>query len=63
MPHRAATDELIFESDILEIAKKLGIPGMEDGKADAEMPVRHWPSNASEDRRLFILDNADDEEI
>ncbi|RMZ89583.1 hypothetical protein DV736_g3190, partial [Chaetothyriales sp. CBS 134916] len=58
-----ATDQLSFERDILEIGKKLGIPGIEDSKADAKTLVKQWLCNVLEDRWLLVLDNADDEAI
>ncbi|OAP63059.1 hypothetical protein AYL99_02286 [Fonsecaea erecta] len=57
-----ATDRLTFERDLLEIGKKLGIPGIEDAKADVKTLVKQW-LNHPEERWLLILDNADDEAL
>jgi hypothetical protein len=56
-----AAEQLTFEKDILEIGKKLGIPGIEDDKADTKTLAREWLSNQSEGTWILILDNADDE--
>ncbi|KIW74162.1 hypothetical protein Z517_12572 [Fonsecaea pedrosoi CBS 271.37] len=58
-----ATDQLTFERDILEIGKKLGIPEIEDDKADVKMLVKQWLSNVTRDSWLLVLDNADDEAV
>jgi hypothetical protein len=58
-----ATDWLTFERDILEVGKKLEIPGIEDAKADAKALVKQRLNNSSEYRWLLILDNADDEAL
>ncbi|OQV09550.1 hypothetical protein CLAIMM_13658, partial [Cladophialophora immunda] len=58
-----ATDRLTFERDMLEIGKQLGIPGIEDDKADVKTLVKERLTHSSEGRWLLILDNADDEAI
>lgn len=56
-----AADQLTFEKDVLEIGKKLRIPGIEDEKADIKSLVKQRLSNSSAGRWVLILDNADDE--
>ncbi|RMZ91828.1 hypothetical protein DV736_g920, partial [Chaetothyriales sp. CBS 134916] len=56
-----AENLLTFEEDILQIGKKLGIPGIDDAKADVKALVRQRLQNQSEEKWLLILDNADDE--
>ncbi|KAK5449977.1 hypothetical protein LTS15_008550 [Exophiala xenobiotica] len=58
-----ATDHLTFEKDILEIGKKLNVPGIEDEKADVKSLVKQYLSQESAGNWLMILDNADDESI
>jgi hypothetical protein len=58
-----ATDHLTFEKDILEIGKKLNIPGIQDEKADAKNLVKQYLSQESAGNWLMILYNADDEGI
>ena len=56
-----AADQLTFERDVLEVGKKLGIPGIEDEKADVKNLVKQRLSNSSAGQWVLILDNADDE--
>jgi hypothetical protein len=56
-----ATEQLTFEKDVLEIGKKLRIPGIEDDKADVKTLVKQRLSDSSTGPWLLILDNADDE--
>ena len=58
-----AAEQLTFEKDVLEIGKKLKIPGIEDDKADIKNLVKQRLSNPSEDKWFLILDNADNEEL
>ena len=58
-----ATNRLTFEKDILEIGKKLKIPGIEDEEADVKNLVKQYLSQKSAGDWLMILDNADDEGI
>lgn len=57
-----ATDQLTFEKDVLEIGKKLRIPGIEDEKADVKNLVKQRLSDSTE-RWLLVLDNADDDAL
>ena len=56
-----AAEQLTFEKDVLEIGKKLRIPGIDDGKADVKNLFKQRLSNLSTEKWLLILDNADDE--
>ncbi|KAI1627493.1 hypothetical protein EDD37DRAFT_691863 [Exophiala viscosa] len=58
-----ASDQLTFEKDVREIGKKLGIPGIEDEKADITTLVKQRLSNSPAGRWLLILENADDESL
>lgn len=58
-----AMGQLTFERDILEIGKKLRIPGIEDNRADIKNLVKNRLSNPSSGKWILILDNADDESI
>ncbi|KAK5422306.1 hypothetical protein LTR06_000563 [Exophiala xenobiotica] len=58
-----ATDHLTFEKDILEIGKKLNVPGIQDEKADVKNLVKQYLSQESAGNWLMTLDNADDEGI
>jgi tetratricopeptide (TPR) repeat protein len=58
-----AAEQLTFEKDILEIGKKLGIPGIEDDKADIKTLVKQRLSNQPEEKWFLVLDNADDEAL
>ncbi|KAL9624965.1 MAG: hypothetical protein Q9160_001012 [Pyrenula sp. 1 TL-2023] len=58
-----AVGQLTLEKDMLEIGKKLRIPGIEDSKADIKSLVKLRLSDLSSGRWLLILDNADDELI
>lgn len=58
-----ATNHLTFGKDILEIGKKLKIPGIEKEKADVKNLVKQYLSQKSAGNWLMILDNADDEGI
>ena len=55
-----ASEQLTFERDVLEIGKKLRIPGIGDDKADIKNLFKQRLSNSSE-KWLLIVDNADDE--
>jgi hypothetical protein len=57
-----ASEVSTFERDMLEIGKKLKIPGVEDAKADVKALVKQR-LNDSEGRWLLVLDNADDEAL
>jgi tetratricopeptide (TPR) repeat protein len=48
---------------VLEIGKKLRIPGIGDDKADIKSLFKQRLSNLSMDKWLLILDNADDEAL
>jgi hypothetical protein len=52
---------LTFEEDMLQIGKKLGIPGIDDVKADIKTLVKQRLQNQSDEKWFLILDNADDE--
>jgi hypothetical protein len=58
-----ATEQLTFEKDVREIGKKLRIPGIEDDKADIKNLVMQRLSNASGNKWVLVLDNADDETL
>ncbi|KIX00980.1 uncharacterized protein Z518_10046 [Rhinocladiella mackenziei CBS 650.93] len=58
-----AADQLTFERDVLEIGKKLRIPGIEDDKTDTKSLFKQSLSSSSTDQWLLILDNADDEAL
>ncbi|KIX02910.1 uncharacterized protein Z518_08853 [Rhinocladiella mackenziei CBS 650.93] len=58
-----AAGQLTFEKDMLEIGKRLRIPGIEDEKADVKTLVKQRLSNPSEGKWILILDNADDESL
>ncbi|KAK5224483.1 hypothetical protein LTR72_004264 [Exophiala xenobiotica] len=58
-----AMDHLTFEKDILEIGKKLNVPGIQGEKADVKNLVKQYLSQESAGNWLMILDNADDESI
>ncbi len=58
-----ATNHLTFGKDILEIGKKLKIPGIEKEKADVKNLVKQYLSQKSAGNWLMILDDADDEGI
>ena len=52
---------LTFEEDMLHIGKKLGIPGIDDPKADVKTLVKQRLQNSPEEKWFLILNNADDE--
>jgi hypothetical protein len=52
---------LTFEEDMLHIGKKLGIPGIDDPKADVKTLVKQRLQNSPEEKWCLILNNADDE--
>lgn len=58
-----AAEQLTFEKDVLEIGKKLRIPGIEDDKADIKNLVKQRLSDPSENKWFLVLDNADDEAL
>lgn len=58
-----AAQQQTFEKDVLEIGKKLRIPGIEDDKADIKNLVKQRLSNPSTGKWLLVLDNADDEAL
>jgi hypothetical protein len=58
-----AADQSTFEKDILEIGKKLRIPGIEYDQVDAKRLVKQRLSDSSAERWLVVLDNADDEAV
>ncbi|KIX04501.1 uncharacterized protein Z518_05371 [Rhinocladiella mackenziei CBS 650.93] len=57
-----AAEQLTFEKDVLEIGKKLRIPGIEDEKADIKSLFKQKLSQPTE-KWLLVLDNADDEAL
>jgi len=56
------TDRLTFEKDVLEIGKRLNIPGIDDDKADVKNLVKQRLSAGTE-RWVLILDNADEDAL
>jgi hypothetical protein len=48
---------------VLEIGKKLKIPGIEDDKADIKNLVKQRLSGPSQNKWFLVLDNADDEAL
>ncbi|KIW09738.1 hypothetical protein PV08_12022 [Exophiala spinifera] len=56
-----ASEQLTFERDVLEIGKKLRIPGIGDDKADIKNLLKQRLSHSSNEKWLLIVDNADDE--
>ena len=58
-----ATDQSTFEKDILEIGRKLDLPGIEDDKADVKGLVKQRLNNSQGARCILVLDNADDEAL
>ena len=57
-----AAEQLTFENYVLEIGKKLRIPGIKDEKADIKTLFKQR-LNRSTEQWLLILDNADDEAL
>jgi hypothetical protein len=58
-----ASKHLSFERDVLEIGKKLRIPGIGDDKADIKNLFKQRLCNPSTEKWLLIVDNADDEAL
>ncbi|KIX06336.1 uncharacterized protein Z518_04312 [Rhinocladiella mackenziei CBS 650.93] len=56
-----AVEQLTVEKSMLEIGKRLGIPGIEDEKADIKSLFKQRLSRSPLEKWLLILDNADDE--
>src|SRR5439155_20095688 len=52
---------LTIEKDMLHIGKKLGIPGIDDPKADVKTLVKQRLQTSPEEKWFLILNNADDE--
>ena len=54
-----AVDITSFENAYREVGQKLGVPGIDDQKADVKLLVKTTLSQESHSRWLMIIDNAD----
>jgi hypothetical protein len=52
-----------FDQAYNEIARKLQLPGLGDPNVDIRRAVSEWLSDGENGPWLFVLDNADDQEV